>query len=185
MTYCACGYAGDSIIHDRAASVFDHEFRAEPEPIPEPPPFVCSLELAKKVLKQELVSAGDPELGRVLSLTVLEGRAILEELESPAPTGADVEWALALLFQRMSVRDVARLLLDLTDADQERFRHAVMEGRIDVRATVRADPTDYSLCRCGHSGGSHNSLKFNCLATTDGTHATRCQCKAFLSASLP
>ena len=35
------------------------------------------------------------------------------------------------------------------------------------------------VCECGHDAGSHNALRFNCLATIGGTHATRCACKAF------
>jgi hypothetical protein len=38
------------------------------------------------------------------------------------------------------------------------------------------------LCICGHDAGSHSSLRFNCLANLDGTHATRCSCKCFVSA---
>jgi hypothetical protein len=38
-------------------------------------------------------------------------------------------------------------------------------------------------CECGHSKASHSSLRFNCLATHDGSHATRCGCSRFISAS--
>jgi hypothetical protein len=34
-------------------------------------------------------------------------------------------------------------------------------------------------CECGHHVGSHNSLLYNCMATTDGTHDTRCSCRKF------
>jgi hypothetical protein len=38
-------------------------------------------------------------------------------------------------------------------------------------------------CACGHSAGSHNATHFNCLATTAGTHATRCRCRKFTLAA--
>lgn len=40
-------------------------------------------------------------------------------------------------------------------------------------------------CECGHDAGSHSSLRFNCLATQDGTHATRCSCRTYRPVSSP
>jgi hypothetical protein len=54
-----------------------------------------------------------------------------------------------------------------------------------IAGDLRAKGIGYMHCRCGHDQASHNQLKFNCLATTDGTHATRCDCKAYLFAGLP
>jgi hypothetical protein len=54
-----------------------------------------------------------------------------------------------------------------------------------IAGDLRAKGLGFMPCRCGHDQASHNQLKFNCLATTDGTHATRCQCKAYLFAGLP
>jgi len=36
------------------------------------------------------------------------------------------------------------------------------------------------VCECSHDAGSHNAGTFNCLATTEGTHATRCACRKFV-----
>lgn len=63
-------------------------------------------------------------------------------------------------------------------------------GRLDVRVyAANRDlyiippapaPVGLSVCECGHNAGSHNSLKYNCLANRDGTHATRCKCKRYV-----